>query len=105
MLGENIIADLESKGFKRWQKGTFDRLYVNASVLGLECTYYKTGNISSATFNGEHISNSEGYRLKAAKTYVDINKGTIVSDSPMLASEVAKIMGIEYRYGDKIIKI
>ena len=105
MLGEKVISELESKGFKRWQKGTFDRMYVNASVLGLECTYYKTGNISSAAFNGEHISNSEGYRLKAAKTYIDLTKNTIVSDSPMLAAEVAKIMGIEYSYGERIIKI
>jgi len=89
MLNENTIKALENKGFKRWTKGNLDRMYINASQLGLECSYYKTGNISAAYFNGELISNSQGYRYKASKTYIDIKTGRVFSDYTTL-KEVAQ---------------
>ena len=67
-MTEQMIAELEAKGFKRWTKGNLDRLYINAAQLGLVCQYYKTGNIRHAEFNGESISNSQGYRYKSALT-------------------------------------
>lgn len=99
------IVELEGKGFKRWQKNGMDRMYINASALGLICTYYKTGNISNAEFRGDHISNSEGYRLKAAKTYIDLNQKRIVSDSARLAAAAADMIGVNYSYGDTIIAL
>lgn len=84
MLNETTIKALEDKGFKRWTKGNLDRMYINATQLGLECTYYKTGNISSAYFKGERISNSRGYDYKAAKTYIDIKSGRLFSSVPAL---------------------
>lgn len=99
------IAELEGKGFKRWQKNGMDRMYINASALGLICTYYKTGNISNAEFRGDHISNSEGYRLKSAKTYIDLNNKRIVSDSSRLAAAAADMIGVNYSYGDTIIAL
>lgn len=94
-LMENIV-ELEKLGFKRWTKNGMDRMYINARELGLTCTYYKTGNISSAMFGDEDISNSEGYRLKAAKTYIDLKQARIVSDSARLAEKVAEIIGAEH---------
>lgn len=88
------IAELEAVGFKRWTKNGMDRLYINAGALGLVCQYYKTGNIMDAKFNGEQISNSEGYRMKAAKTYIDIKTETVHSDNTKLreaAAELAKL--------------
>ena len=79
MLTDNQITKLEQNGFNRWTKGDHDRLYINATQLGLKCTYYKTGSIDLAYFNGELISNSEGYRLKGAKTYVDVATGEVCS--------------------------
>jgi hypothetical protein len=99
------IEELEAKGFKRWQKNGMDRMYINASALGLICTYYKTGNISNAEFRGNHISNSEGYRLKGAKTYIDLNSKRIVSDSARLAAAAADLIGVEYSYGETIIAL
>ena len=32
-LTEKRIAALEEKGFNRWTKGNYDRLYINASDL------------------------------------------------------------------------
>lgn len=79
MLTDNQITKLEKNGFNRWTKGDYDRLYVNATQLGLKCTYYKTGSINSAYFNGKLINNAEGYRLKGAKTYVDVATGEVCS--------------------------
>lgn len=95
MLTEDRIAELETKGFKRWQKGNFDRLYINASQLGLVCNYYKTGNIKYAEMNGEHVSNSEGYRIKAAKTFVDVKTGKLYSDNYYCRKAAAELTGIE----------
>ena len=88
------IEELEELGFKRWQKGQFDRLYINADKLGLECRYYKTGNIKSAWFGGEEISNSEGYRMKAAKTYIDVATGEVISTNSTLRKAAMELAGI-----------
>lgn len=95
MLTEERITELESKGFKRWQKGNLDRLYINAAQLGLICTYYKTGNIHTAEMNGVLVSNSEGYRIKAAKTFVDVKTGKLYSDNEYCKDAAAALAGIE----------
>lgn len=75
MLNEKMIKKFEDAGFKRWTKGGYDRLYIDATACGLEYDTYKSGNISSATFNGEAISNARAGRMKAMKMYVDIATG------------------------------
>ena len=92
MLTEEKIAALEKKGFKRWTKGNLDRLYINAGQLGLVCTYYKTGAISSAKFNGEDISNRKASSMKCAKTFIDIKSGILYGDNEMLKSEAQKLI-------------
>jgi len=65
----------------RWQKNGMDRIYFNglAEWYGLRCTYYNTGNISSATLNGERISNNSARKIGAAigwgKVWFDLNTG------------------------------
>lgn len=88
------IRELEGMGFKRWQKGEFDRLYINADQLGLECKYYKTGNIKSACFGGDEISNSEAYRMKAAKTYIDVATGEVFSTNKTLKKAAMVLAGL-----------
>ena len=88
------IRELEGMGFKRWQKGEYDRLYINADQLGLECKYYKTGNIKSACFDGDEISNSEAYRMKAAKTYIDVATGEVFSTNKMLKKAAIVLAGL-----------
>ena len=91
-----MIAALEANGFNRWTKetarGTLDRLYINATNLGLELSYYKTGNISAAYLNGELISNRRGYAYKAAKTYIDIQTGKVHSDQDIFAEAAQEIL-------------
>lgn len=88
------IEELEGLGFKRWQKGNMDRLYINANMLGLVCKYYKTGNISDAEFKGKWISNCHARRMKAAKTFIDVATGKVYSDDELLktaATELAEL--------------
>ena len=99
------IEELEAMGFRRWQKNGMDRMYINASTLGLICTCYKSGNISSAEFRGERISNSEGYRLGSAKTYIDLKLKRLVSDRARLAAAAAELIGAEYSSGEIIIAL
>lgn len=91
-LATETIKKLVAAGGNRWQKGTFDRIYFNASALGLRCEYYNSGNISGAWFNGEMCSNSCGRRLKAAKTFVDVATGEIVSTESMLLEALMAIV-------------
>lgn len=87
-----IIAKLESKGFNRWTKGKYDRLYVNASTLGLSCTYHRTGSEDVSTFNGEAISNSEARRMKSTKCYIDVESGEVVCDNDMMREAAYAIL-------------
>lgn len=91
-MTNEMIKKLEEMGFKRWQKGSYDRLYINAGQIGLTCTYYNTGNISSAEFNGDSISNCEARRMKAAKTYIDLNTDRVHSDNTTLKEAVEEIL-------------
>lgn len=91
-LTEEQITKLEEKGFKRWQKPGIDRLYINATTLGLECDYYKTGNIKYAEFCGEQISNSRARDYKAAKTYINVENGRIFGTHERLTNKAQEIL-------------
>ena len=91
-LAAETIEKLVAAGGNRWTKGIYDRIYFNASALGLRCEYYKTGNISGAWFNGDLLSNSRGRQLKAAKTYVDVSTGEIVSTDSLLREALTAIV-------------
>ena len=91
-MTEERIKELEDKGFKRWQKGNIDRLYINASQLGLNCEYYKTGNIKYAEINGAEISNCEARRMKGSKTYIDVKTEKVYSDNAILKEAAENLM-------------
>ena len=91
-LTEKRIAALEEKGFNRWTKGNYDRLYINAGTLGLEVRRDKTGNISHAEFNGVEISHAEGYRMLSSKTYIDIKTGKVFSDNDTLEQAAKELL-------------
>lgn len=92
MMNEKMIEKLTTKGFTRWTKGKYDRMYINAKDLGLVCEYYKTGNIHTAEFQGYYISNSEAYRMKAAKTYIDVATEEVSSTNSDLEAAAAAIL-------------
>ena len=55
-------------GGRRWQKNGMDRIYLNdwAEFAGLDVSYYKSGNISSAGYRGEGISNAQARHILAS---------------------------------------
>ncbi len=51
-----------------WQKNGYHRIYFNelTELFGLSCRYYNTGNISSATLDGERITNCRAAEIASA---------------------------------------
>lgn len=95
---ENVktLDELEDLGFKRWTKGSMDRMYIDARCLGLEVDYYNTGNVRYARFDGASISNAEARRLLGAKTYIDLKTNKIYSTHSWLAEPAVKLAGRGY---------
>lgn len=73
----DLSAQLEMLGFNRWQKNGMDRMYINCESLGVDITYYNSGNICSAYLDGESISNSEAREYKFQKVYYDMEDGRV----------------------------
>lgn len=78
-LTGTMIEKLEDKGFNRWTKGNMDRLYIDPDKLGLELSFYNSGNISSAWFDGEKISNSIARQLGFIKLWIDVKTGEVAT--------------------------
>ena len=99
------IDELTAMGFKRWQKNGMDRMYINASTLGLRCEYYKTGNVRNATFGEYSISNCEARRIQGAKTYIDLIRRELVSDNEYTMDAAARLIGVERTGYDRRIAL
>ncbi len=58
---------LRGLGYSEWShpRTGETRIYINnlAELYGIEAHYYNTGNVSSATVNGEHISNGRATHI------------------------------------------
>ena len=76
-INAETIAKYEAAGFKRWTKGSMDRLYINVTKIGAEIDYYNTGNVRNAHWQGERVSNADGRRLLASKVWIDIATGEL----------------------------
>lgn len=64
--GDIIVPELAlDAGAKRWEKAGFERYYFNfrSKDVGLEYETYKTGNVKSAYFMGDSISNNFARKL------------------------------------------
>src|SRR5690348_14784802 len=75
------IETLTAIGGNRWQRGGKDRVYLNnwATLAGLQTSHYNTGNISSASYQGEGISNSQAAKILGAldKVWFDTADGKL----------------------------
>ena len=76
-LDKETIEAYEAAGAKRWTIGEYDRLYISIELLGLKCWYYNSGNVSSAEWCGDEISNANARRILASKVYVDVSTGQL----------------------------
>jgi hypothetical protein len=68
-------AQIDKLGASEWKHPRTGevRYYLNGwtGMVGLEVSRYGTGNISSASLGGEHISNAQAGRLLGVKVWVD----------------------------------
>lgn len=71
------IRKFEDAGCSYWLKGKYERIYIPITKLGLELDHYKSGNICSARFDGESISNSQGRKLESMKFWVEVATGEL----------------------------
>lgn len=75
------VETMTAIGGNRWTKNGHDRVYINnwADFAGLEVSHYNTGNISSATYQGEDISNSQAYKILSSidKVWFDSATGKL----------------------------
>ena len=91
-LGVFKMTSLKEVKLRYWRKpGGGNRYYVQnlPELIGLELTYYKTGNISSARLNREHCSNTRAYREigECGRVWLDDND-VIHVDAPGWNTEV-----------------
>ena len=72
---ETTVEKLEALGIRAWECGEMKRYYINDDnlevIFGLCIDRYKTGNICSASLNGEGISNSKAYKLLGRGIWYD----------------------------------
>lgn len=104
-MTEQQVNALKAIGGKEWEKGTMHRMYFNnlAELSGLECEFYGTGNVASATLDGEHISNGSASkmlgRLGFGKFWIDLTTGAYCSKD-LTERDVERITdGINARVG------
>lgn len=105
MMSEKDIAKLLEAGGKRWSKYGKDRIYIDVETLGLEVSYYKTGNVSNAAWQGEGISNADGRRLLGSKVYVDCADGSLhVSTDFYIYDEPMKLENVAAKFVENALK-
>ncbi|WP_330479946.1 helix-turn-helix domain-containing protein (plasmid) [Streptomyces platensis] len=75
------VETMTAIGGNRWQRNGMDRVYFNnwPQLASLKTTYYNSGNISSASYQGEGISNSQAYKLLGCidKVWFDATDGKL----------------------------
>lgn len=75
------VETMTAIGGRLWERNGMRRVYLNgwATLAGLEVTRYNTGNISSASYRGCGISNSQAYKLDGCidKVWFDAADGKL----------------------------
>lgn len=75
------VETMTAIGGREWRAGDKHRVYINdwQNFAGLEVSRYNTGNISSATYQDEGVSNSQAYKLLGCidKVWFDTADGKI----------------------------
>lgn len=73
--------DIIAIGGRRWTKNGYDRVYINdiATYLGLDVSYYNTGNVCGASLDGYAIANGRagGILNCISKVYFDTADGKL----------------------------
>lgn len=75
-LSEKQIEALEKKGFRRWTKGDYDRLYIN--VIKLPGVY---GSSSELEIDGDKLSRTKSWKVSNAKIWIDVVTAEVHADA------------------------
>ena len=76
MMAKVNVEKLEERGWSRWTKAGYDRLYFNFDKSEYaDIDYYNSGWISSAMVEGEQVSNSFARRMFSVKCFIDLKNG------------------------------
>lgn len=74
------VETMTAIGGRRWQKNGMDRVYLDwAAFAGIEVTRFNTGSISSASYQGNSISNSQARKILGSidKVWYDAADGNL----------------------------
>lgn len=106
LKSQEAAADVRQYG-KLWESsdGRVKRLYLKPYNLGLKTEKYKTGNIKSATVNGEPISNSKASGLLNMEAYINLKTGKLEGSdarefSKYFGKDIDKIISDNFSAGD-----
>jgi hypothetical protein len=104
---DTTAAVLLAAGANHWNSpdGSKCRFYLNelSEAAGLQLSFYRTGNICSASWRGERVSNGEGGKrqgdLNGFKAYIDANDLTILhvrsgQARPSYSTDYAKLIAV-----------
>jgi hypothetical protein len=87
------IETMTAIGGRLWERNGMRRVYLNnwAALAGLETSRYNTGNIASASYKGEGISNSQASKLAGCidKVWFDAADGKLYCRPGYTESRVA----------------
>ena len=78
---------------KIWEKYGKRRVYIQIeTALNIDVQYYNTGNISSASMNGEGISNSKAQKILSGKCFIDLNDENNIVFSEWSSIELVELL-------------
>ena len=82
---------IEDDAHNLWEKYNKKRLYLDfAKIINLQVDRYNTGNISSASLEGEKISNSKAYKYIQGKAFIDLNSNKL--ECQYMHSEIVELL-------------
>lgn len=106
LKSQEAAADVRQYG-KLWESsdGRVKRLYLKPYNLGLKTEKYNTGNIKSATVNGEPISNSKASGLLNMEAYINLKTGKLEGSdarefSKYFGKDIDRIISDNFSVGD-----
>ena len=99
-----FTEEVLSKIGKKWTKKDGEiRWYVNdwQDLIGLEVSYYKTGNVSDVSLKGEHCSNCWFKKyVQGTKVWVDVQGGVHVDycKEDFVEDAIVKAVGAKIKW-------
>jgi hypothetical protein len=102
---QRTVEKLKVAGGSEWESGDNHRVYFNdlPELYGLQAERYGTGNISSATLDGQKISNSKARKIESglsgSKVWYNVKTGKYESKGLSESAEKKIISNIQRKTG------